>query len=62
MNTPETSHKDPIPRWLELVEAQVTSLHFGSVQLVVQDSQVVEIETTEKVRFDKPVQSGARKR
>lgn len=39
--------------WLETVRAQVASLRFGVVQIVVHDSQVVQIERTEKVRLDR---------
>lgn len=44
--------------WLETVRSQVASLRFGLVQIVVHDSQVVQIERTEKVRLDrKPLDS-----
>lgn len=39
--------------WLETVRSQVASLRFGVVQIVVHDSQVVQIERTEKVRLDR---------
>jgi hypothetical protein len=42
------------PEWLELVEKHIASIRFGTVQLTVHDSKVVQIETTEKVRLDKP--------
>jgi hypothetical protein len=41
------------PEWLEIVRRQVTSLRFGVVQIVVHDSQVTQIEKTERVRLDK---------
>ena len=40
--------------WLEVVRRQVGSLRFGVVQIVVHDSQVTQIEKTERVRLDKP--------
>ena len=40
--------------WLEIVRRQVGSLRFGVVQVVVHDSQVTQIEKTERVRVDKP--------
>ena len=40
--------------WIEVVRQQVSSLRFGVVQITVHDSRVVQIETTERVRFDKP--------
>lgn len=45
-NTSET------PAWLEVVAAKVKDLRFGSVQIVVQDSRVVQIERTEKTRLE----------
>ena len=38
--------------WLEVVRQQITSLRFGVVQIVVHEARVVQIERTEKVRFD----------
>jgi hypothetical protein len=40
-------------KWLEIVRRQVASLHYGVVQIVVHDSQVTQIEKTERVRLDK---------
>jgi hypothetical protein len=41
-------------KWLELVAQQVKSLRYGVVQIVVQDSRVIQIEKTERVRLEKP--------
>jgi hypothetical protein len=41
------------PAWLEVVQRQVSSLNYGVVQIVVHDSQVTQIEKTERVRLDK---------
>jgi hypothetical protein len=40
--------------WLEIVRQQVSSLRYGVVQIIVHDSQVTQIEKTERVRLDKP--------
>lgn len=40
--------------WLEVVRQQVGSLRFGVVQIVIHDSQVTQIQKTERVRLDKP--------
>ena len=40
--------------WLEIVRRQVGSLRFGVVQIVVHDSQVTQIDKTERVRLDRP--------
>ncbi len=48
------SSTDQQPNWLEVVRRQVGSLHYGVVQIVVHDSQVTQIEKTERVRLEKP--------
>lgn len=40
------------PDWLDAVQKQIRSLRFGVVQIVVHDSRVVQIDWTEKLRFD----------
>ena len=40
--------------WLELVRQQVGSLRYGVVEIIVHDSQVTQIEKTERLRLDKP--------
>jgi hypothetical protein len=39
--------------WVEVVRQQVGSLRYGVVQIVVHDSQVTQIDKTERVRLDK---------
>ncbi len=46
--------------WLEILKEQVGSLQFGVVQIVVHDRRVVQIERTEKFRFDKPEGRGTK--
>ena len=49
-----TTNKEAEPaRWQEVVNEQVNHLRFGIVQIVVHDGRVVQIEKTEKIRFDK---------
>jgi hypothetical protein len=45
--------------WLEIVREQVASLKYGVVEIVVHDSQVTQIEKTERLRLDKPVTRSA---
>ncbi len=52
MNSQSSPDHPEQDSWLSLVQGQVQSLRFGVVQIVVHDSQVVQIERTEKVRFD----------
>ena len=42
------------PSWLELVRDQVRSLRFGHVQIIVHNAQVVQVETTARMRFSAP--------
>lgn len=39
--------------WLEIVQKQVTALRFGVVQITVHEGRVVQVETTERLRFEK---------
>jgi hypothetical protein len=41
-------------KWLELVIQHVGSLRYGVVEIIVHDSQVTQIEKTERLRLDKP--------
>ncbi len=43
--------------WLKVVRRQVGSLRFGVVQVVVHESRVVQIEKTEKIRFESPAET-----
>lgn len=45
---------DPLPDWLALVRKQVETLKFGTVQITVHDSRVMEVVRSEKVRLDRP--------
>jgi hypothetical protein len=40
--------------WIEVVAEKVKTMRFGVVQIVVHDSKVVQIERTERTRFDVP--------
>jgi hypothetical protein len=44
--------RDGLPAWLDVIQEKVGSLHFGVVQIIVHDSEVVQIERTERIRFD----------
>jgi hypothetical protein len=55
MNTTiETNEQsDDVPAWMKIVQRQVDSLRFGVVQIVVHDSEVTQIDKTERVRLEK---------
>jgi hypothetical protein len=38
---------------VQAILAAIKSLRYGSVEIIVQDSKVVQIERREKIRFDK---------
>ena len=49
--TPRIAGRPPEPEWLAIVRANVESLRFGIVQLVVHDGRVTQVERTEKMRL-----------
>lgn len=54
-----TSHAKPVlaadanDEWLEVVREQIASLKFGTVQITVHDTCVVQVERLEKFRIEK---------
>ena len=50
---PGSRSASSLPEWLKLVRAQVESLKFGTVQITVHDSKVVQVERIEKTRLDR---------
>lgn len=53
MNTPNPSGKDWSPDIEQEILRAVRNLRFGSVEIIVHDSKVVQIERKEKIRLDK---------
>lgn len=50
--TASSPESDPeISSWLQVVERKVAALRFGSVQIVVHEGRVTQIESTEKFRL-----------
>jgi hypothetical protein len=50
MTTPSISDQE-IASWLKVVESKVAALRFGSVQIIVHEGRVTQVESTEKFRF-----------
>ena len=48
---PPSSTTLPANAWLEMVQRTVTGLRFGSVQIVVHEGRVAQIEVVEKTRY-----------
>lgn len=40
--------------WQQIIRRHVQSLNFGSVEIVVHDSRIVQVEITERFRFGDP--------
>ncbi len=49
--SPSPSSDIETPAWLQVVERKVSALRFGSVQIVVHEGRVTQVESTEKFRF-----------
>ena len=47
------SEPDPGDEILRRIASAISGVRFGSVEVVIQDSRVVQIERKEKFRFDK---------
>ncbi len=47
-----------IPSWLEIVRLKVAALRFGSVQIIVHEGRVTQVESTEKTRLPSETASG----
>ena len=52
--SPHSPAPAALPEWLAVVRQKVEGLRFGVVQIVVHDSQVTQIERTEKTRLAAP--------
>ena len=46
-------NSSPEQNWEEIVRQHVGSLRFGTVEIIVHDSRVIQIEKTERVRLTK---------
>ena len=46
-------NNSPDQNWQEIVRQHVESLRFGTVEIIVHDSRVIQIEKTERVRLTK---------
>ncbi|MCI0540473.1 MAG: YezD family protein [Verrucomicrobiales bacterium] len=47
------------PAWLDDVRQQVESLRFGSVEIVIHDGHVVQLERRERTRLERPSSADA---
>jgi hypothetical protein len=51
MNTPHT--KQANSDWIQIVRQHIEPLNYGSVEIVVQDSRIIQIEKTQRWRLPK---------
>ena len=49
--TSKPAESDASLAWLEVVRRKVEALRFGSVQIIVHDGRVTQVESLEKTRF-----------
>lgn len=47
----------PPPHVLERISQAIQGVRFGSIEVVIQDGRVIQIERKEKFRFDRPNRS-----
>ncbi|MBW7456392.1 YezD family protein [Paenibacillus sepulcri] len=47
--------------WIRQVEEQVNGLEYGSVQITVHDGRIVQIERTDRKRFENNTSGGVKK-
>ena len=47
-----TSSTDPAESWISVVQDKVKTLDYGAVQIVVHAGKVVQVERTERLRFE----------
>ncbi len=40
-----------LPSWIEIVRQKVAAMRFGSVQIIVHEGRVTQVESTEKTRL-----------
>jgi hypothetical protein len=50
-NTHPNNPPDLSQNWLEVVRRHVESLRFGTVEIIVHDSRVTQVDKTERLRF-----------
>ena len=48
-----TNNSDPKNEWLQIVKQNVESMSHGSVEIAVDDSKIVHLDTTRKFRLTK---------
>ena len=53
-NAARESRRPPLPAIEEEILHAIRSVRYGSVEIVIQDSKVVQIERKEKFRFTRP--------
>ena len=52
---PKSPPQPPPADWHDVADKKLASMRYGAIHLIVQDSKVIQIETTERVRFEKPL-------
>lgn len=50
MSLPDSSVPD-FTQWVGLLEQKIASIRFGSIQIIVHEGRITQIESTEKIRL-----------
>lgn len=43
-----------LPAWTQLVMEKASALRFGSIQIILHEGRVIQVESTEKIRLSPP--------
>lgn len=47
-------------QWVRLLEQKIASIRFGSIQIIVHEGRITQIESTEKIRLSNESSGGKR--
>jgi len=50
-SSPELSETPSHPQWLQIVRDRVDSVRFGTVQIVIHEGRVTQVDSTERTRL-----------
>jgi hypothetical protein len=53
-NEPAKAAPIEVPKWLEVVRESVEEVRFGTVQIVIHDGRVTQVDATRRTRLTEP--------
>ena len=51
ISSPELDETPSHPQWLDIVQERVSSVRFGTVQIVIHEGRVTQVDSTERTRL-----------